>query len=128
MLRLTLEMNTRTTYHGQRLTLSGSGIRLQVGGIFNQEGKRIQSAYVDGATRVAFRSSSARAYVFIEISEEMSHFEDDGSVSYLYFTLLYSLRSALCLCLVYLPSFALDYVLTCTNELVRSYVRNVPCF
>lgn len=70
-----------TVFLNQRVVLPGGSMaRLRVGGIFNQEGRHVRSAYIDDETKIVFRSESARAYVFVEISQEMWQFEEDGSM------------------------------------------------
>lgn len=80
MLRLTLSLANTALYLNQRVTLPGSTARLRVGGIYNLNRKQVKSAWVEDETKIIFRSESARTYVFIEISEEMNHFEEDGSL------------------------------------------------
>ncbi|KAK4050900.1 vacuolar membrane-associated protein iml1 [Microbotryomycetes sp. JL221] len=80
MFRLTLSLTSQVIHLNQRVTLPGSLARLRVGEIFNQEGHTVRSAYVDDETKIIFRSESARCYVFIEISQEMWQFEEDGSM------------------------------------------------
>jgi hypothetical protein len=82
MLQATLALTSTTAYRGQRVTLPGSTIRLSVGAMFSQDGKKVRSAWIDGDTKIAFRSSSARIYVFVEVSAEMWHFEEDGCTLY----------------------------------------------
>lgn len=70
-----------TVFLNQRVLLPGGSMaRLRVGGIFNQEGRHVRSAYIDDETKIVFRSESARAYVFVEVSQEMWQFEEDGSM------------------------------------------------
>ncbi|KAM0788563.1 hypothetical protein ACM66B_001688 [Microbotryomycetes sp. NB124-2] len=80
MFRLTMALTSQVIYLNQRVTLPGSLARLRVGEIFNQEGRTVRSAYVDEDTKIIFRSESARCYVFVEISQEMWQFEEDGSM------------------------------------------------
>ncbi|KAK4053511.1 vacuolar membrane-associated protein iml1 [Microbotryomycetes sp. JL201] len=80
MFRLTIALTSQVIYLNQRVTLPGSLARLRVGEIFNQEGRTVRSAYVDEDTKIIFRSESARCYVFVEISQEMWQFEEDGSM------------------------------------------------
>lgn len=80
MLRLSLAQANTALYLNQRVTLPGSLARLRVGGIYNLDRKQVRSAIVDDETKIVFRSESARSYIFIEISQEMDHFEEDGSM------------------------------------------------
>lgn len=80
MLRLSLALANTALYLNQRVTLPGSLARLRVGGIYNLDRKQVRSAIVDDETKIVFRSESARSYIFIEISQEMDHFEEDGSM------------------------------------------------
>lgn len=81
MLRLSLSLVDSCLFINQRVVLpGGSQARLRVGGIFNQEGHTVRSAYVDDETKIVFRSESARCYVFVEVSQEMWTFEEDGSM------------------------------------------------
>lgn len=83
--RLSLSLIQKVVFLNQRVSLAGnSGTRLRVGGIFtnsrNGGGKKVVTALVDEDTKVVFRSESARCFIFIEVSEETSHFEEDGSM------------------------------------------------
>jgi hypothetical protein len=72
MMRLFLSLASTVLYLNQRVTPTGSLARLRVGGIYNQEGKTVRSAWVDENTKFIFRSESARCYVFVEVSQ-VSH-------------------------------------------------------
>ena len=81
MLRLSLALTTRRVIStNEKVSLHGTTARLRVGGIYNAHGRRLASACVDERTRVAFRTQSARVFVFVELSQEMWHFEEDGSM------------------------------------------------
>ncbi|GAA5869052.1 hypothetical protein JCM3774_002461 [Rhodotorula dairenensis] len=99
---LTLSLADKVLHTGQRVTLPGSGARLRVGDMYtslsppskqsgNRSGgrrrstshaknTRVDAAYITDKTKFVFRSESARCYIFIEMSQEMWHFEEDGSM------------------------------------------------
>lgn len=79
-MRLSLSLSNTSLFLNQRVTLPGSAARLRVGGIYNLDYKKVRSAWVDEDTKIIFRSESARSYVFVEVSQEMDHFEEDGSM------------------------------------------------
>lgn len=81
MLRLQLSLASTALYINQRVVLPGSQARLRVGGIYNQDGKAVKSAWVNEDTKVIFRSESARCYVFVEISQVSLHLPRDRKVS-----------------------------------------------
>lgn len=80
MLRLSLSLANTCVFLNQRVTLPGSLARLRVGGLFDSDHQTVRSAWVDEDTKIIFRSESARVYVFVEMSQEMWHFEEDGSM------------------------------------------------
>jgi len=80
MLRLSLSLANTCVFLNQRVTLPGSLARLRVGGLFDSDHQTVRSAWVDEDTKIVFRSESARVYVFVEMSQEMWHFEEDGSM------------------------------------------------
>ncbi|KAL2315499.1 Vacuolar membrane-associated protein iml1 [Schizosaccharomyces pombe] len=47
-----------------------------------RKGKKCHSAYISERTKPIFRSESARFLIFIQMSEEMWHFEEDGELNY----------------------------------------------
>ncbi|GAA5976045.1 hypothetical protein JCM10908_005367 [Rhodotorula pacifica] len=100
---LTLSLADKVLHTGQRVTLPGSGARLRVGDMYTSlapssskagsragagrrgssshaKNTRVDAAYITDETKFVFRSESARCYVFIEMSQEMWHFEEDGSM------------------------------------------------
>ncbi|KAM0748165.1 hypothetical protein T439DRAFT_349523 [Meredithblackwellia eburnea MCA 4105] len=80
MFRLSLSLVNSVLFLNQRIILPGSNARVRVGRLYNQLGKVVPSAYIDDETKIIFRSESARCFVFIEVSEEMWYFEEDGSL------------------------------------------------
>lgn len=98
---LTLSLADKVLHTGQRVALPGSGARLRVGDMYTSvssspsssskpgarrgssshaKNTRVDAAYITDETKFVFRSESARCYVFIEMSQEMWHFEEDGSM------------------------------------------------
>ena len=63
-------------FNNQRLTFNNI-IRGTVKGIY-RDGKKLLSGYVNEATRVVFRSESAKLIFIIQITEEMWNFEENG--------------------------------------------------
>ncbi|KAK4703680.1 hypothetical protein P7C70_g2534, partial [Phenoliferia sp. Uapishka_3] len=80
MFRLSLSLVSTVLFLNQRVLLPGSSARLRIGRIYNQLNKVVPSAYIDPETKIIFRSESARCFVFVEVSAEMWHFEEDGSL------------------------------------------------
>jgi len=82
MFRLSLLLTDTSLNLGQRVTLPGSTqSRIRVGGIFaSGTNKSLKSCFIDSTTQIVFRSESTRNYVFVEVSQEMWHFEEDGSM------------------------------------------------
>lgn len=79
MLRLSLSLSSQVIYTGQRITLQGA--RLSVASICTVGGRSARSAWVDGETKIIFRSESARTYLFVEMSAEMWQFDEGNSQS-----------------------------------------------
>ncbi|KAK4331647.1 Vacuolar membrane-associated protein IML1 [Rhodotorula toruloides] len=97
---LTLALANKVLHTGQRVALPGSGARLRVGDMWSAgpgpqpsskgrrgasssssaENARIDAAYVTEETKFVFRSEGGRAYIFVEVSEELWQFEEDGSM------------------------------------------------
>lgn len=101
---LTLSLANKVLHSGQRVALPGSGARLRVGDIWSAgpgpqtasksksrrgasssssstaENARLDAAYVTEETKFVFRSEGGRAYIFVEVSEELWQFEEDGSM------------------------------------------------
>ncbi|KAK6348876.1 vacuolar membrane-associated protein iml1 [Orbilia blumenaviensis] len=63
-------------YASRRINFLNS-IKAQVHGIWIR-GQKVQSAYFSSKTRPIFRSSSARFVLFVQMSKEMWHFENEG--------------------------------------------------
>ncbi|SCV74073.1 BQ2448_6505 [Microbotryum intermedium] len=81
MFRLTLDLARTCLFINQRVTSEVlMGARLRVGAIFNLNNHHVRSAYITDETKIIFRSESARCFIFVEISQEMWHFEEDGSM------------------------------------------------
>ncbi|SGY46236.1 BQ5605_C001g00401 [Microbotryum silenes-dioicae] len=81
MFRLTLGLARTCLFVNQRVTSEVLiGARLRVGAIFNLNNHHLRSAYITDETKIIFRSESARCFIFVEISQEMWHFEEDGSM------------------------------------------------
>ncbi|KAI5474510.1 vacuolar membrane protein [Pseudohyphozyma bogoriensis] len=78
--RLSLALIGSVVSVSQRVLLPGSQARLRVGAINSLEDKRVQSALVDADTKFIFRSESARCFIFVEVSQEIWQFEEDGSM------------------------------------------------
>jgi len=66
-------------YVGREVGLGGLKLRTKIGRIYIN-GKRVSSGYITPFTNVVFRSESAKYYIFVQISEEMWNFEEDGSL------------------------------------------------
>lgn len=98
---LALNLIGKVIHSNQRILLPGSGARLRVGDMWSsattQPRRRrgstfadaaqssstshnLDSAYVTDATKLIFRSESSRSYLFIEVSQEMWQFEEDGGM------------------------------------------------
>ena len=101
---LSLSLSDKVLYSNQRILLPGSGARLRVGDMWSstsqmtssrrRRGSRsaaadedvqstshnLDSAYVTDSTKLIFRSESSRSYIFIEVSQEMWQFEEDGGM------------------------------------------------
>lgn len=82
MFRLSLLLTDTALNLNQRVTLPGaSQSRIRVGGIFaSATNKSLKSCFIDSTTQIVFRSESTRNYVFVEVSQEMWNFEEDGSM------------------------------------------------
>ncbi|BGP14497.1 hypothetical protein JCM10213_003083 [Rhodosporidiobolus nylandii] len=103
--QLSLALVGKVLHTGQRVVLPGSGARLRVGDMYSaaaprsspsssrtggasssssssphQLNARLAAAYVTDETKFVFRSESARHYVFVEVSQELWQFEEDGSM------------------------------------------------
>ncbi|GAA6011342.1 hypothetical protein JCM10207_008307 [Rhodosporidiobolus poonsookiae] len=97
---LSLALAGRVLHTGQRVVLPGSGARLRVGDIYSASSRSssssssrhgssssrhtmntsLQSAYITDETKFIYRSESARHYIFVEVSQELWQFEEDGSM------------------------------------------------
>lgn len=80
MFRLSLSLVSTVLFLNQRILLPGSTTRIRVGRIYNQRNDVVRSAFIDDQTKIVFRSESARCVIFIEVAEELWHFEEDGSL------------------------------------------------
>ena len=78
MLRTALALNDAPLFSGQRVSLPGSSARLRVGAMRTY--KSAVSAVLSSETRISWRSESGRVFLFVEVSAEMSQFEEDGSM------------------------------------------------
>ncbi|GAA5852387.1 hypothetical protein JCM9279_001184 [Rhodotorula babjevae] len=98
---LSLALTDKVLHVGQRVALPGSGARLRVGDMWSAtpgaslastkrgsssssssshaKNMRLEAAYITDDTKFVFRSESARAYIFVEVSQELWQFEEDGS-------------------------------------------------
>ncbi|GAA97211.1 uncharacterized protein L969DRAFT_84358 [Mixia osmundae IAM 14324] len=81
MHRLSLALQDTCVWIGQRISIPGCNLRARVGEIWTQ-GQRTNSAYVTHATKTVFRSESAKFFIFMQLSEEMWHFDNDGCMYY----------------------------------------------
>ncbi|KAK6533371.1 vacuolar membrane-associated protein iml1 [Orbilia ellipsospora] len=70
------ELAGHCIYSAKRINFVGS-IKAQMHGIWIR-GRKVQSAYFSSKTRPIFRSSSARFVLFVQMSKEMWHFENEG--------------------------------------------------
>ncbi|KAF3904128.1 hypothetical protein AA313_de0202786 [Arthrobotrys entomopaga] len=70
------ELAGHCIYSAKRINFVGS-IKAQMHGIWIR-GRKVQSAYFSSKTRPIFRSSSARFVMFVQMSKEMWHFENEG--------------------------------------------------
>ncbi|OUM51776.1 hypothetical protein BVG19_g902 [[Candida] boidinii] len=61
----------------QKLSFLNGSIRGLINKIY-RNGKKVFSAYVSEKSKIVFRSESAKLVVFIQISSEMWHFEENG--------------------------------------------------
>ncbi|BGP46641.1 vacuolar membrane-associated protein iml1 [Rhodotorula kratochvilovae] len=93
---LSLALTDKVLHVGQRVALPGSGARIRVGDMWsaNSSGAaatsrgssshakntRLDAAYITDETKFVFRSESARHYIFVEVSQELWQFEEDGSM------------------------------------------------
>ncbi|RCK60505.1 Vacuolar membrane-associated protein IML1 [Candida viswanathii] len=68
------------TYTDQRLLYLGN----RVGTVKNtyKNGKNVFSGYIGKDTKIIYRSESAKLTVFIQLSREMWHFEEDGEIMF----------------------------------------------
>ena len=80
MHRMSLALADTCVYLGQKIQLTGLSARATVGGLW-VDGKQRRSALITSDTRTVFRSESCKFYIFVQLSEEMWSFDDDGSVS-----------------------------------------------
>ena len=62
-------------------TIEFSGIRAQVSELWSR-GERVMCGAVNDDTRVAFRSSTAMVYMFLQMSSEMWDFDTNGKYSH----------------------------------------------
>lgn len=79
MWRISSQLNLTCVYRTQRISYCSSAVRVTIRDIY-RNGKKITSAYVGPNTRIVYRSESARMVWFIQMSEEMWHFEESGQV------------------------------------------------
>ena len=79
MLRISFALTDNCIYLGQKVQLAGLNIRARIGGIW-VAGKQKTSALVTNDTRIAYRSESAKYFIFLQLSREMWAFDDDGSL------------------------------------------------
>ncbi|GAA5914304.1 GTPase-activating protein IML1 [Sporobolomyces salmoneus] len=98
---LSLSLIGKVIHSNQRIFLPGSGARLRVGDMWSSTSSQtahrrrrgstivetaqstshnLDSAYVTDSTKLIFRSESSRSYIFIEVSQEMWQFEEDGGM------------------------------------------------
>ncbi|EGX53875.1 hypothetical protein AOL_s00004g534 [Orbilia oligospora ATCC 24927] len=70
------ELAGKCLYSSRRINFVGA-IKAQIHGIWIR-GQKVQSAYFSSKTRPIFRSSSARFVLFVQMSKEMWHFENEG--------------------------------------------------
>ena len=68
------------TYTDQRLVYLGS----RVGTVKHmyKNGKSVFSGYIGKDTKIIYRSESAKLTIFIQLSREMWHFEEDGEIMF----------------------------------------------
>ncbi|TGZ85488.1 hypothetical protein EX30DRAFT_361315 [Ascodesmis nigricans] len=78
MWRMTTALLSNTCpYHAQKLIFLNT-VRATVGNVYVR-GEKVRSAYFASTTIPIFRSESARSVIFIQMSQEMWHFDtDDG--------------------------------------------------
>lgn len=67
-------------YIDQRLLYLGS--RVGVTKHIYKNGKNVTSGYVDKNTKIIYRSESAKITLFVQLSREMWHFEEDGEIMF----------------------------------------------
>lgn len=72
-------MNLSCIYRSQRISYCSGVVRVTVRDIY-RDGKKVTSAYVGPNTRIVYRSEAARMVWFIQMSEEMWHFDENGQV------------------------------------------------
>ncbi|GAA6003213.1 uncharacterized protein JCM10292_002923 [Rhodotorula paludigena] len=100
---LSLALNGKVLHTGQRVALPGSGARLRVGDMWSStsashaatsgsrggassssspqaKNTRLDASCITDETKFVFRSESARAYILVEVSQELWQFEEDGSM------------------------------------------------
>ncbi|GAA5884837.1 hypothetical protein JCM16303_007295 [Sporobolomyces ruberrimus] len=99
---LSLGLIGKVLHSNQRILLPGSGARLRVGDMWSSTSAsssssrrrrgstvvqdaqstshNLDSAYVTDSSKLIFRSESSRSYIFIEVSQEMWQFEEDGGM------------------------------------------------
>lgn len=77
MWNLSARLVGNCVYRTQKLGFVNGTIRGDVHRIYRR-GRKVFSAYIGERTKVVFRSESARIVVFIQISQEMWHFEESG--------------------------------------------------
>ncbi|GAA6010424.1 hypothetical protein JCM11491_006931 [Sporobolomyces phaffii] len=98
---LALGLIGKVLHSNQRILLPGSGARLRVGDMWSSTSSvtssrrrrgstvaeptqsnshNLDSAYVTDSTKLIFRSESSRSYIFVEVSQEMWQFEEDGGM------------------------------------------------
>ncbi|GAA6059725.1 hypothetical protein JCM10212_000253 [Sporobolomyces blumeae] len=101
---LSLNLIGKVVHSNQRVSLPGSSARLRVGDMWSSSSRattsassssrkkrtgsthaiqgtsshNLDSAVVTDSTRFIFRSESSRSYIFVEVSQEMWQFEEDG--------------------------------------------------
>lgn len=76
MRKLTTMLHGKPLFLRQPITVSG--LRVHVSQMWS--GRPLATGIVDSNTKVVFRSKSARFFLFLQVSAEMSDFDDDGDL------------------------------------------------
>ncbi|KAI7907009.1 uncharacterized protein BX663DRAFT_494494 [Cokeromyces recurvatus] len=78
MWRLQQSLSGTCVYHEKKILFAGS-IKATIKRLFAND-EQVTSGYITPATRMIFRSASAKYFLFIQMSREMWEFDEDGEL------------------------------------------------